>query len=237
MAAAVLIAGVIGGLIAALVDSGSERITDLLIEQRQLLRLVGHVRVIVGAKSRRFADALRKLVAPVDAGAAFLTITHPEEQIKEIVRNTYDYFYHSPETADDEDIAVTLMRWNDSGRYLQFADGTLQPKDRELPKLNLATIARLPGRAFHTREMVISEDLASDSRYKKLSDISTGSMFSYPMWDDLDQKVAFVINVVSSMIKRFEEQDREALDIPMRVFGERLLLEHRLLELRGRVTT
>ncbi len=60
-------------------------------------------------------------------------------------------------------------------------------------------------------------------------------MFAYPVWDDFDKKVVFVINVVSSIIQRFNESERDLLTIPMQVFAERLLLENRLRELKGRV--
>jgi hypothetical protein len=60
-------------------------------------------------------------------------------------------------------------------------------------------------------------------------------MFAYPVWDDFDQKVVFVINVVSSIIHRFNETERDLLTIPMQAFAEGLLLENRLRELKGRV--
>jgi len=232
-------ASLLGGALAAsrtaFLEAANEKIADLVAKQKQLLRLVGHVRVIVTAKSRRFFEALRDLPNPVDPGRAFLTITQPEEQIKEIVRNTHEYFYYSPDTESNETIAVQLMRWNDAARHLEFVQMFPHTERPRTAPSEFGDMSTISGRAFHTRSMVISENVAADSRYKKLSDSPEGSMFSYPIWDDFELKVAFVVNVVSSKIQRFREEDREALDIPMRVFGERLLLESKLAGLKARV--
>lgn len=234
----VLFATALGGLISAghstLTDQRTETISGLLAEQRQLLRLVGYVRVIVTAKSRRFAEALKRLPPRIEPGTAFLTITRPDEQIKEIVRNAYDYFRNSVETQPDEAIAVSLMCWNDNERHLDFMECFPHESRPKTSPTEFGDTSTIAGRAFHGREMVISSDISIDSRYKRLSDQPNGSMFSYPIWDEFTLKVAGVINVVSSEVQRFQEEDRGALDIPMRVFGERLLLELRLVELRGR---
>lgn len=234
--AAAIFGGLIGSARAALTERRHQLISELVAERENLLRLVGHVRVIVNAKSVRFHDTLKRLGSKVDPAEAFLTITQPQEQIKEIIRNTYDYFFHSPEVRAPEVGSVCLMKWNDIARHLEFDvcfpyDSTPRTSATEFG--DNSTIA---GRAFSDREMVISADLMSDIRYKKLSDSRAGSMFAYPVWDDFALRVEFVINVVSSKVRRFEEEDRESLKIPMRVFGERLLLENRLVELRRRAT-
>lgn len=234
----ILVATALGGLIAAgyssLTERRTETISGLLAEQRQLLRLVGYVRVIVTAKSRRFAEALKRLPSRVDPGTAFTTITRPDEQIREIVRNAYDYFRNSAETQPEENIAVSLMCWNDSERHLEFVECFPHESRPKTAPTEFGDTSTIAGRAFHGREMVICRDISSDSRYKRLSDQPNGSMFSYPIWDEFTLKVAGVINVVSSEVQRFQEDDRASLDIPMRVFGERLLLEMRLVELRRR---
>ncbi len=233
---AAILGGIVSGVRAAVSEPGQQLISKLVAERENLLRLLGHVRVIVNAKSRRFQDSLGSLGARVDPGQAFLTITQPHEQIKEIVRNAYDYFFHAPEITATEADGICLMKWNDSGRHLDFevcfpAEATPRTSATEFG--DNSTIA---GRAFFDRDMVISPDIKNDPRYKRLSDPRDGSMFAYPVEDHFTHRVEFVICVVSSKIRRFQEEDREALKIPMRVFGERLLLENRLVELRRRAT-
>lgn len=234
--AAALLGGLLSGLETLLTDQGQQLISDLTTERRNLLRLLGYVRVIVNAKSVRFHDTLNRLGEKIKPDEAFLTITQPQEQIKEIIRNTYDYFFHISDEKVSETGSVCLMRWNDRERHLDFdvcfpVDSAPRTSPTEFG--DNSTIA---GRANADREMVISADLANDSRYKRLSDATNGSMFAYPVWDDFAHRIEFVINVTSTKIKRFQEEDREALKIPMRVFGERLLLENRLVELRRRAT-
>jgi hypothetical protein len=233
---AAALGGIVGGIRGALTHKGQQLVAKLVAERENLLRLIGHVRVIVNAKSVRFHDTLQRNpnMRPEDA---FLTITQPQEQIKEIVRNAHDYFFHSPEVHTPETGSVCLMKWDDAGRHLVFDACFPYDTGPRTSATEFGDSSTLAGRAFFDRDMAISSDLRNDSRYKQLSDARDGSMFAYPVWDDFTHRVEFVINVVSSRIGRFEEADREALKIPMRVFGERLLLENRLLELRRRATS
>ncbi|MGB3552068.1 MAG: GAF domain-containing protein [Candidatus Binatus sp.] len=242
----VFYASLLGGALAAgraaLTESGQQLIStkekviaSLNTEKEQLLRLVGHVRVIVSAKSRRFHESLKRLPDPVEAGVAFLTITQPDEQIAEIVRNIHEYFRYFPTFRSKELLTVALMRWNDTGRHLEYA--SYFPHN-DLPRTSPAEFhdnTTIAGKAFFEQTMVISENLRTDPNYKKLAGPTDGSMFAYPVWDDFDRKVVFVINVVSSIIQRFNETERDLLTIPMQVFAERLLLENRLRDLKGRV--
>lgn len=234
--AAAVLGGIIAGIRGTLTHKGQQLVAKLVAERENLLRLIGHVRVIVNAKSVRFHDTLQQ-TPHVTPAEAFLTITKPQEQIKEIVRNTHDYFFHSPEVRTPETGSVCLMKWNDSARHLVFDACFPYDAAPRTSETEFGDSSTLAGRAFSDREMAISSNLRVDPRYKKLSDARDGSMFAYPVWDDFTHRVEFVINVVSSRIGRFEETDREALKIPMRVFGERLLLENRLLELRRRATS
>jgi len=234
--------GVLAAGRAALTESGvqlvsaKEAIIDgLNTEKEQLLRLVGHVRVVVSAKSRRFHESLKRLPNPVEPGVAFLTITQPDEQIAEIVRNIHEYFRYFPNFQSRETLTVSLMRWNDSERHLEYAGHfPLNDVPRTSPS-EFRDNTTIAGRAFFEQNMTISENLRIDPNYKKLSGPSDGSMFAYPVWDDFDQKVVFVINVVSSIIQRFNESERDLLTIPMQVFAERLVLENSLRDLKGRV--
>ncbi len=169
----VLYASLIGGALsagrAALTESGRQLISDkermitsLKTEKEQLLRLVGHVRVIVSAKSRRFHESLRKLSNPVEPGIAFMTITQPDEQIAEIVRNIHEYFRYFPTFQSIEVLTVSLMRWNDSARHLEYAGyfpHSDLPRTSETEFRDHTTVA---GKAFFTQTMVISEHLSVD---------------------------------------------------------------------------
>jgi hypothetical protein len=208
-------------------------VTKLVRERNQLLRLIGYVRVIVGAKSRRFSETAGNLSDPIDAGAAFLTITQPNFQIREIIRAIHDFF--SAEALVGENIKVSLMEWNKSEGHLDFIayfPDSHAPRAAPQAFRDASTIA---GRAYLNDDIVISEDLLGETRYQRLGNNEAGSMFAYPVDDDRTRKVALIVNVVSNRVRRFRVKDREALQIPMQVFAERLLLEYRLRTLRQRV--
>ena len=60
-------------------------------------------------------------------------------------------------------------------------------------------------------------------------------MFAYPVCDDISGRTVFVVNLFSTKIGRFKSADKPKLSVPMEVFGERLALEFRLLEMIERL--
>jgi hypothetical protein len=202
-------------------------------EKNTLLRLIGRVRIIVGVKSDRFHQTAN-VQTPLSPHDVFLTITQPELQIKEIIRHTCDFFAHDGEP--DENIRVSLMEWDDARRHLVFI--AWYP-DHEPPRAlpgafrDTTTVA---GKSYLTNDIVICEDTANDVNYAKLGDRGDGSMFSYPIYDDHMNRVALIVNVVSDKIRRFRSSGRDALELPMQVFADRLLLENRLRKIKLRVS-
>ncbi len=59
-------------------------------------------------------------------------------------------------------------------------------------------------------------------------------MFAYPVIDGLLNRVVYVVNVVASEAGRFRDipADREKIEKTMEIFGERMVLENRLDELK-----
>jgi hypothetical protein len=235
--ALVVFSAFIWGIGVAAIVAGLERNISLPAERykrerAQLLRLIAHIRVIVWAKSRRFHETSDKFTDPVDPAIAFLQITQPDFQIREIIRAIREFF--KAEGEPDEDISVSLMEFDRKRGHLAvlayFPDSS-RPRAPETAFYDESTIA---GKALLSNDIVVSEDIATDSNYQQFGRHESGSMFAYPIENPYIGKVALVVNVGSNRIRRFRNADREALKIPMDVFGERLLLEYLLRDLRQR---
>lgn len=240
--AILLAAAVWGGLISA-VKSGLDNtaaysVRELLKARDELLRLVGYVRGIVAVKSERFHNGVSQLRDPIDAGVAFRTITQPDVQMRAIMDGVQRFFVDASDDPIEERVRVLLMRWDE-------ATGCMAPFSIYFPQAEPPRVSHgafcdnttVAGLARVENRFVIVEDVSTDARFRKFTNgrTTSGSMFAYPVYDDLTRKVVLVINVVSSVPKRFKEADRDALEIPMQVFADRLLLENRLLVLKARV--
>lgn len=228
-------AGVISAAKSALNDVAAFTVNELKTSRDQLVRLLGHVRVIVGAKSQRFHEALVDIDNEPNAGRLFLRITQPATQIKRIVESVHA-FYVAGNSTPDERVMVSFMRW-DAGRghlvFLHYFPEADPPGIADSQFRDSSTVA---GRAHQERHLVVCEDVANDARFMKVpGSIESGSMFAYPIQDPLLETAKFVLNVFSTRVGRFKEVDIGAIGVVMEVFGDRLLLENRLLQIRSRV--
>jgi GAF domain len=227
-------AGGVAATRSALSEYAAFSVSQLVNERNRLLRLLGLVRAVVTFKSRRFHDHAEKVdQSASDAGQVFLAITQPEAQIREILRAAHEFFTAEAEPA--ETIHVSMMEWDEDQGHLRFINYYPDGDAPRAPESAFRDATTIAGKAFFHNEMVISENLLEDRNYQPLGDPADGSMLAYPVYDDRRRKVVLVVNLRSSRIKRFRQRDREALTIYMEVFGDRSLLEYRLMHLKKRV--
>jgi hypothetical protein len=208
-------------------DIAKNTIEKLQAAQEELAHLINFVRIVVGAKSRRFYEALEKLPENPDPGRTFFQITQPQTQIKQLLEAVHGYFKIKVDPST-EGVKVSLMRpcSPDTLRIVEwFPDGDAPTARNE--RFDGGTMA---GLAFVTRQLVISESIVGDDRYKHFRGRDEGSMFAYPVVDTLKNEVVFVINVVSTKMARFKDAPapREKIKAAMEIFAERMILENRL---------
>jgi hypothetical protein len=236
--AVILISAVWAGIVTAFKgyaeDRSKVRIDDVVRGRDDLVRLIGWVRRIVESKSRRFHDAQRDLQTNIDPATIFRTITRPDAQIKKIVEAIHGFFSHDV-AADEERLKVSLMRWNTEKQHLYVYDWFPDASRPRSSPENFKDNRTIAGLAYFGKDTIVSEDVQKDPRYAKLADRDDGSMFAYPVCDDISGRTVFVVNLFSTKIGRFKSADKPKLSVPMEVFGERLALEFRLLEMIERL--
>jgi hypothetical protein len=231
--AAALWAGAASAGRSALSEYAAFSVSQLVNERNRLLRLLGFVRAVVTFKSRRFHDHAEAVgQSSADAGQVFRAITQPEAQIREILRATHDFFKAEAEV--HETIHVSIMEWDEQGQHLRFMNYYPDGDAPRAPETAFHDATTLAGQAYFHNRVVICENLHEDPNYQPLGDQDEGSMLSYPVYDDRRHKVVLVVNVRSDKIRRFRQRDQEALTLYMQVFGDRLLLEYRLMHLKKR---
>jgi hypothetical protein len=227
-------AGFISILKSYLNDLAAQTIDSLKKAQEELTHLLGWVRIVVGSKSRRFHESLLAVTDSTTSGDAFLAITRPELQIKQLVQAIHGFFTISINPTKER-VKVSLMRMNSGERHLEFADWFPDADHPRSAPENFNDARTIAGFAFFNRQIVISEDVWNDVRYQRLGDLEGGSMFAFPIIDDIVGQPVFVVNVVSTRIGRFKASDEASIRIAMDVFAERIVLENRLVQLRERV--
>jgi hypothetical protein len=230
---AALWAGLASAGRSALSEYAAFSVSQLVNERNRLLRLLGFVRAVVTFKSRRFHDHAEAVVQDgADAGKIFLAITQPEAQIREILRAAHDFF--NAEAQVHEKIHVSIMGWDDERQHLRFINYYPDGDAPRAPESAFRDATTVAGQAYFNNRVVISENLREDPNYQALGDQQDGSMLSYPVYDDRRHKVVLVVNIRSSKIRRFRQRDQETLTLYMQVFGDRSLLEYRLMHLKKR---
>ncbi len=218
----------------ATIETLENTIEDLKRGQEELVHLFNFVRMVVGAKSRRFFEALQNLPNEPNPGETFFQITRPDLQIKQLIESIHG-FYRINANPTEERIRVSLMR-PDGGALIftqWFPDGDTPRSLRE--RFDGTTLA---GLAFLTRQIVISENLETDDRYRHFdARRDQGSMFSYPLIDAQLGEVIYVANVTSTKIGRFTDtaKQREKIGSTMEIFAERIILENRLALIKQRI--
>jgi len=217
-------------------DFAKTTIEGLERAREELAHLFNYVRIVVGAKSRRFFEAFDHLPDTPNPGATFFEITRPDLQIKELVEAVQGYFQILAKSSDDR-IKVSLMCWN--GSHLEYREWF---PDADTPRRadasTFADARTLAGLAYHTKLLVISEDIEHDARYRHLgAQRDSGSMFSYPVIDEQIGEVIFVVNAVSSTVGRFRQvkNDADRIRYAMDIFAERMILENRLDRIKERI--
>ena len=231
-AATALWAFCISALKSYLNDFAKTTIESLERAQEDLAHLFNYVRIVVGAKSRRFCEALQSLPDQPDPGKTFFEITRPDKQLEELVRAIHGYFQIEANPSAEK-IKVSLMNWN--GAHLAFRDWYPDADSPRAEATRFNDTQTLAGLAFHTKQLVISEDLEKDDRYQHFGGRDTGSLFSYPVVDDQIGEVVFVVNVMSTKIGRFKTQDIKRIRTAMDIFAERMILENRLERIKQQV--
>lgn len=216
-------------------DIAKDAIKTLELAQQDLAHLLQSVRIVVGAKSKRFFDSLRKLSDTPDPGKTFFEITRPDLQIKQLIGAVRDYFQIKVDPNSGQRVKLSLMK--PDGIDLVIVDWAPEADTPSSPyeRFDGATLA---GKAFYSRQLVISEDVAQDDRYRHFrGKKDQGSMFAYPVMDNLMDKVIYVINVVTSREGQFKDTptDREKIEKVMEIYAERIVLENRLAEIKGQI--
>jgi hypothetical protein len=215
-------------------DFGKATIETLVKGQENLAHLFNFVRIVVGAKSRRFHDALAKLPENPDPGRTFFEITQPQLQIRQLVQSVHGY-YGIDIHPTEEQISVSLMRRIDVG--LEAIEWFPEGKAPRVDPSQFSDGQTLAGLAYHTKQLIVSESIEDDERYKRVNGVDRGSMFSYPVIDDLLGRVIFVVNVVSTKVGRFQDTEKEQTSIrtAMDIFAERMVLENRLAIIKEKI--
>jgi len=218
-------------------DIAKDAIKTLEIAQQDLAHLLLSVRIVVGAKSKRFYEALKGLTKPVDASKTFFEMTRPELQIKELIGRVRDYYQIKVDPNSGDRVKVSLMKPDGADLVITdwAPDADVPISQKERFKNN--TIA---GAAFQSRQLVVSENIATDVRYHRfMAKEDTGSMFAYPVIDILMDQVVYVINVVTSRPQAFRNTpaDTKKIETVMEIYAERIVLENRLAEIKRQITS
>jgi hypothetical protein len=215
-------------------DFGKATIETLVKGQENLAHLFSYVRIVVGAKSRRFFEALNQLPDEPDPGRTFFEITRPDLQIKQLIQALYGY-YGIDIRPTEEQVSVSLMEWNGPG--LEVVEWFPEGRKPNVDPKQFSDAQSLAGLAYHSHQLVVSESMEIDGRYKRTDGVDRGSMFSYPVIDERLNQVIFVINVVSTRIGRFQDSENghKPIRTAMDIFAERIVLENRLAHIKAAV--
>jgi hypothetical protein len=216
-------------------DIAKDAIKTLEMTQQDLAHLLQSVRLVVGAKSRRFYDALNSAARAPDPGKTFLEITRPDIQIKQLIGAVRDYYQIKIDPPAGQRVKLSLMKPDGSDLVITDWETAADVPNSRYERFRDNTLA---GKAFHSRQLVISENVAEDDRYRHFtSRKDQGSMFAYPVVDNLMDRVVYVINVTTSKIGQFKDSptERQKIESAMEIYAERIVLENRLAEIKERI--
>jgi adenosylhomocysteinase len=133
-------------------EIAKDAIKTLETAQQDLAHLLQSVRLVVGAKSKRFFDALKGLAQTADPGKTFLEITRPDLQIKQLISAVRDYFQIKVDPNSGERVRLSLMK--PDGLDLVITDWAT---DADVPTSRHRRFDgnTLAGKAFHTKQLLI----------------------------------------------------------------------------------
>ncbi len=237
MAAAAVWAGGLTILKSYLDDIAKDVIKTLETAQQDLAHLLQSVRLVVGAKSKRFYDSLRSLARDPDPGRTFLEITRPDLQIKQLIGAVREFFQIKVDPNSVQRVKLSLMKPDGPDLVIEAWETDADVPNSRHERFRDNTLA---GRAFHSRHLIISENVATDDRYHHFTARKDqGSMFAYPVVDNLMDRVVYVVNVTTSKIGQFRDTptDREKIETAMEIYAERIVLENRLAEIKGQIAS
>jgi hypothetical protein len=207
----------------------SRRIDLLNRTQKELLQLLGFLRIVEGAKARTLREYVVRPSDSMDLGHGLFEITRPDLQIRELVKAVRDYFSITAEPIDDS-VWVRLIRVTDDDRMLLEYEAFAPDSERGVSaEENVKDAPTMASAAFHNQKMIISPGSDTDASTKDSNGF--GSMFAYPVVDDLTRKIIFVFVVISSRTGRFSYAAEGSTKIVMEVFAQRLVLEDRLSQI------
>ena len=217
-------------------EFAKDAIKTLEMAQADLAHLLQSVRIVVGAKSKRFFDALGKLPQQPDPAKTFFDITQPRMQIKQLISAVHGYFQIKVDPNAIERVKISLMK--PDGADLVFTDWA---PEADVPNSRYARFRgnTIAGLAFSTRRLVISENVANDVRFFQfITGKDQGSMFAYPVIDSLLDEVVYVINVMASKTGQFQDtpSERQKIEKVMEIYAERMVLENRLDRIKTEVS-
>ncbi len=144
-------------------EIAKDAIKTLAIAQQDLAHLLASVRIVVGAKSKRFFDALSGLPDKPDPARTFFEITQPRLQIKELISAIHGYFQIKVDPNAILRVKVSLMKPQDGALVITDWEPEADVPNGRYERFEGDTIA---GLAFHTKQLVISESIAADNRYR-----------------------------------------------------------------------
>ncbi len=177
-----------------------DSIKTLETAQQDLASLLESVRFVVGSKSKRFFTALKSLPKIPDPEKTFFGITRPDLQIKQLIGAVRDYFQIKVDPNSGQRVKLSLMK--PDGADLVITDWA---PDADVPNSVKERFRgnTLAGKAFHTRELIISENVSEDDRYHHFgAKKDQGCMFAYPVVDNLLDRVGGRRNRCVNEIRR-----------------------------------
>jgi hypothetical protein len=218
-------------------DIAKDAIRTLQTAQEDLANLLESVRLVVGAKSARFFETLKGLSKTSDPATTFFSITRPDLQIKQLISALRNFFQIKADPNSVLRVKLSLMK--PDGIDLVITDWAPEA-DVPLSRHKRFDGNTLAGKAFHTKKLLISENVAEDERYHHFEGTKDrGSMFAYPVIDSLLDSVIYVINVTVAQQGQFKDTptDRKKIETVMEIYAERIVLENRLAEIKKQVAS
>jgi len=212
-------------------QASTQEISKLQEAKDEAWKLIALIRLVVGYKSRRFHEAVADLSVDSPPGEIFTRITQPDAQIKQIVEAIHQFFER---TEAHEQITVTLMEWDEAKKHLVFCEHFPDADRPSAVESHFGDSHTVAGKAYFDNELAISDDVEADPLYRTIGKARSGSMFAFPVFDQFENRVIFVVNVFSTKVKRFLKDNAESIRVVMAVFEDRLILENQLLRLKTR---
>lgn len=206
-----------------------------------LLALINSLDIVVGNKSKRFNDHLRN-VKSLTKETVFETITNPNAQIEEIIREICSFFNATKSDNKSTLIRVTLAVFEDDKIVkIPIYFPMDEPVKSSIVKLNEPHSAFLI--AYKSKKMVLISDVKKELQKpinkRKFAETeseedNSGSMICYPIKVH-DSSVPFVASIHCDEAGYFKEEFRDLYEHSLKRFELRLSLEYSLLVMKEKL--